>query len=90
VDEVWRRRRAKLRLEEGEAPGIVREVQAHRSSGVTWGRGGASAWHNFKVVADLSPPCESLKIFHFPKYRICGTTIHMTHFFFNWIDFNNL
>jgi hypothetical protein len=37
-----------------------------------------------------SPPCESLKIFYFPKYRICGTTIHKAHFFFHWIDFKYL
>jgi hypothetical protein len=38
----------------------------------------------------LSPPCESLKIFHFPKYIIYDTTIHKAHFFFHWIDFNYL
>jgi hypothetical protein len=55
VDEVWRRWRAKLELEEGMAPGIVREAQAHRSGGTTWGRGGAAVRQNFKAVADLWP-----------------------------------
>jgi hypothetical protein len=41
VDEVWRRQGVKLKLEEGEASGIVMEAQAHRSGGATWGRGGA-------------------------------------------------
>jgi hypothetical protein len=36
------------------------------------------------------PPCESLEIFCFPKYTICGTTIHKTQFFFHWIDFKYL
>jgi hypothetical protein len=55
VDDMWRQWWAKLELEEGEAPSIVREAQAHRSSDVTWGRGGAAAWQNFRVVGDLSP-----------------------------------
>jgi hypothetical protein len=32
------------------------------------------------------PICKSLEIFHFPKYSICGTAVHKTHFFFHWID----
>jgi hypothetical protein len=30
------------------------------------------------------------KYFVSPKYRICGVTIHKTHFFFYWIDFKDL
>jgi hypothetical protein len=55
VDEVWRRWRTKLELEGGEAPGIVREAQAHRSGGAMWGCGGAAALQNFKAVVDLHP-----------------------------------
>jgi hypothetical protein len=29
-------------------------------------------------------------ILGFPKYIVCGTTIHKTHFFFHWIDFKDL
>jgi hypothetical protein len=52
VDKVWRRRRVKLELEE-EAPSIVREVDARRSGGATWGRGGAVARWDFRAAADL-------------------------------------
>jgi hypothetical protein len=38
----------------------------------------------------LSPPCESLKIFYFSKYRICGATIYKAQLFFHWIDFKYL
>jgi hypothetical protein len=50
VDNVWRRWRVKLNLEEGEAPSVVREVEAHCRGGATWGRGGAAAQQDFRAV----------------------------------------
>jgi hypothetical protein len=48
VDKVWKHRRVKLELEEGEAPGIVREVETHHRGGVT--RGSPMVSGSFPVV----------------------------------------
>jgi hypothetical protein len=43
------------------------------------------------IVKNISrSPCESLEIFCFSKYRICGANIHKAHFFFHWIDIKDL
>jgi hypothetical protein len=51
VDNVWRRWWVKLNLEEGEAPSVVREVEAHCRGGATWGRRGAAAQRDFRAAA---------------------------------------